>query len=112
MPKRKKSSLGRKYKKSRTSQSEEDYNTKLEAHRISDKKCRQNQSSEQRAKVLEGKRHRNKLDNSRIMREHNESIYSQVTSRTRGALKRKHENEINPASKKTKKVILLVVHFP
>ena len=93
MPKRKKSSLGRKYKKSKSSQSEEDYNKNLEAQRISVKKCRQNQSSEQRAKDLEGKRRRNKLDNSRIMREHNEYIHSQVVSRTRGALKRKCDNK-------------------
>ena len=64
-----------------TSQSEEDYTKRLEAWRKRGKKCRQNQSSEQRAKDLEGKIYRNKLDNSRIMREHNESIHSQVVSR-------------------------------
>ena len=53
-----------------TSQSEEDYTKRLEAWRKRGKKCRQNQSSEQRAKDLEGKIYRNKLDNSRIMREH------------------------------------------
>ena len=77
MPKRKKSNLSRKSKKSRsfkdvnTSQSEEDYNKMLEAQRIADKKYWQNQSSAQKAKKLEEQRHRNKLNNSRIMREHN-----------------------------------------
>ena len=110
---RKKSNLSKKSKKSRvlkdlnTSQSVEDYTKKLEAQRISDKKFRQNQSSEQKAKKLEEQRHRDKLNNSRIKREHNESINSpsQVVSRTRGALKRKRENQINPQSKKPKKVM-------
>ena len=110
MPKRKKSSLSRKSKKSRTlkdvntSQSEEDYNKRLEAWRMRGKKYKQNQSSEQRGKDLEGKRHRNKLDNSRIIREHNESIHCQVVSR--GPLKRKCENQISRASKRPKKVII------
>ena len=53
MPKRKKSSLSKKSKKSRTlkdvstSQSEESYTKMLEAQMIRDKKCRQNQSFEQ-----------------------------------------------------------------
>ena len=64
-----------------TSQSEEDYNKMLEARRIRCEKYKQNQSSEQKAKELEGQRNRNKLNNSIIMREH-----SQVVSRTPVAL--------------------------
>ena len=72
MPKRKKSSLSKKSKKSRiwkdvnTSKSEEDFNKMQEAQRIAKKKFRQNQSSEHKVKTLEGQRHRNKLNNSRI----------------------------------------------
>ena len=87
MPKRKKSSLSKKSKKSRiwkdvnTSKSEEGYNKMLEAQRIRREKYKQNQSSEQKAKELEGQRNPNKLNNSIIMREH-----SQVVSRTPVAL--------------------------
>ena len=63
-----------------TSQSEEDDNKMLKAQRIRREKYKQNQSSEQKAKELEGQRNRNKLNNS-IMREH-----SQVVSRAPVAL--------------------------
>jgi hypothetical protein len=114
MPKRRKSNLSKKSKKSsnlkdvNTSLSEEDYNKMLEAQRIRREKYKQNQSSKQKAKELEGQKIRDNLNNSRILREHNESIHSQVVSRTRGALKRKCENQINPPSKKHKQVILLL----
>ena len=64
-----------------TSQSEEDYNKMLEAQRIRREKYKQNQSSEQKAKELEGQRNCNKLNNSIIMREQ-----SQVLSRAPFAL--------------------------
>ena len=72
MPKRKKSNLSKKSKKSRilkdfnTSQSAEDYTKKLEAQRISNKKFSQNQSSEQKAKKLEEQRHCNLINNRRM----------------------------------------------
>ena len=55
----------------------------------------QKESSEQNKIRLEKQSIRNKLNNSRILREHDELIRSQVVTRTRGALKRKCEDQIN-----------------
>ena len=113
MPTKKKSNLSKSKKNKKTkevddSQSEEQYIKKLEAQRIANAKYRQKESSERKNERLGKQRIRDKLNNSRIIREHDESIRSQVGTRTRGALKRKSENQINPASKRTKKVILFL----
>jgi hypothetical protein len=113
MPAKKKSNLSkskknRKNKEINDSQSEEQYIKKLEAQRIAKAKYLQKESFENKKERLEKQSIRDKLNNSRILREHDESLRSQVVTRTRGALKRKSENQINPASKKTKKVILFL----
>ena len=105
MPAKKKSNLSkskknRKNKEINDSQSEEQYIKKLEVQRIAKAKYLQKESFENKKERLEKQSIRDKLNNSRILREHDESLRSQVVTRTRGALKRKSENQINPASKK------------
>ena len=105
MPTKKKSNLSKSKKNKKAkevddSQSEEQYDKKLKAHRIAQAKYLKKESSEQKKTRLERQSIRNNLNNSRILREHDESLRSQVVTRTRGALKRKSENQINPASKK------------
>ena len=96
MPIKRKANLSKKSKQSRSvkeansSQSEEKYNKQLQLQRIRKEKFKQKQSSEQKSKELKGQRNCNKLNRSRILREHKEKVekvHSQVGSRTRGALK-------------------------
>ena len=69
-----KSKKNKKNKEVDDSQSEEQYIKKLEVQRIAKAKYLQKESFEKKKERLEKQSIRNKLNNSRILREHDESI--------------------------------------
>ena len=113
MPRRKKSNLSNKSKNARNvkkhyaSKSEEDHNKTIQSNIIAVKKYRNGQTKEEKEARLAKHRILNQLNNSEIIKEHNDQIKSQeksqkksqVSMRTRNSIKRKSESE----SKSTKK---------
>ena len=112
MPRRKKSNLSSKSKKARQckkyneSQSKENHNKSIVSNRIAVKKYEDNQSVEKKELRLSKNRYLKKLNNSKILKEHNEMIESQkksqVSMRTRNSIKRKADTTVSKSTKKKK----------
>ena len=114
MPRRKKSNLSNKSKNARNvkkhyaSKSEEDHNKTIQSNIIAVKKYRNGQTKEEKEARLAKHRILNQLNNSEIIKEHNDQIKSQeksqkksqVSMRTRNSIKRKADTTVSKSTKK------------